>query len=176
MEVALQNYPGRVILDSVHLESGRAKIDSILPLALEHGAAVVALTIDESGMAKTAARKVEVARRIYEIVVGEYGVPPGALIFDALSFTLATGEAEFLTSAVETIEGVASIKRELPGLLTSLGISNVSFGLKPETARRSTRSFSITASRPVSTARWSTQRRSFRTSRSRPPFANSATT
>jgi 5-methyltetrahydrofolate--homocysteine methyltransferase len=132
MEVALQNYPGRAILNSVHLESGRAKIDSVLPLALEHGAAVVALTIDESGMAKTAAQKVEVARRIYEIVVGEYGLPPGALIFDALTFTLATGEAEFLTSAVETIEGLARIKRELPGVLTSLGVSNVSFGLKPE--------------------------------------------
>jgi len=131
LEVALQNYPGRAIVNSVHLEAGRSKIDVILPLAREHGAAVVALTIDESGMAKTAARKAEVARRIYEIAVGEYGLPPGALIFDALTFTLATGEAEFLTSAVETIEGIRRIKRELPGVLTSLGVSNVSFGLKP---------------------------------------------
>ncbi|HXO17690.1 MAG TPA: homocysteine S-methyltransferase family protein, partial [Candidatus Dormibacteraeota bacterium] len=132
LEVALQNYPGRAIVNSVHLESGRSKIDAVLPLALEHGAAIVALTIDESGMAKTAERKAEVARRIYDIVVGEYGVPPGALIFDPLTFTLATGEAEFLTSAVETIEGIRRIKRELPGALTSLGVSNVSFGLKPE--------------------------------------------
>jgi 5-methyltetrahydrofolate--homocysteine methyltransferase len=131
LEVALQNYPGRAILNSVHLESGRAKMDAVLPLAREHGAAVVALTIDESGMAKTAARKVEVARRIYEIAVGEYGLPPGALIFDALTFTLATGEAEFATSAVETIEGIREIKRAFAGVLTSLGISNVSFGLKP---------------------------------------------
>ncbi|HVA34106.1 MAG TPA: methionine synthase, partial [Candidatus Baltobacteraceae bacterium] len=131
LEVALQNYPGRAILNSVHLESGRAKIDAVLPMAIEHGAAVVALTIDETGMAKTAQRKLEVARRIYEIVVGEYGLPPGALIFDDLTFTLATGEAEFLTSAVETIEGIREIKRELPGVLTSLGVSNVSFGLKP---------------------------------------------
>jgi 5-methyltetrahydrofolate--homocysteine methyltransferase len=132
MEVALQNYPGRVILNSVHLESGRAKIDAVMPLAREHGAAVLALTIDETGMAKTAARKLEVARRIYEIAVGEYGLPPGALIFDTLTFTLATGEAEFATSAIETIEGIRHIKRELPGALTSLGISNVSFGLKPD--------------------------------------------
>jgi 5-methyltetrahydrofolate--homocysteine methyltransferase len=131
LEVALQNYPGRAILNSVHLESGRAKMDAVLPLAREHGAAVVALTIDESGMAKTAARKVEVARRIYEIAVGEYGLPSGALIFDALTFTLATGEAEFAASAVETIEGIRAIKRAFAGVLTSLGISNVSFGLKP---------------------------------------------
>ena len=107
-------------------------MDSVLPLAREHGAAVVALTIDESGMAKTAERKAEVARRIYEIAVREYGIPAGALIFDDLTFTLATGEAEFLDSALETIEGIRRIKRELPGVLTSLGISNVSFGLKPE--------------------------------------------
>ncbi len=131
MQVALENYPGRAILNSVHLEAGRAKMDVVLPLAKEHGAAVVALTIDESGMAKTAQRKLEVARRIYDIVVGEYGLPPGALIFDDLTFTLATGDAEFLTSAVETIDGIRLIKRELPGVLTSLGVSNVSFGLKP---------------------------------------------
>ena len=131
LEVALQNYPGRAMLNSVNLEAGRAKIDVVVPLAREHGAAIVALTIDESGMAKTAARKAAVARRIYEIVVGEYGLPAGALIFDALTFTLATGEAEFAASAIETIEGIRSIKRELPGVLTSLGISNVSFGLRP---------------------------------------------
>jgi len=131
LETALQNYPGRAILNSVHLESGRAKLDAVLPLAREHGAAVVALTIDEKGMAKTAERKLEVARRIYEIAVGEYGLPPGALIFDDLTFTLATGEPEFLNSAVETIEGIRLIKRELQGPLTSLGVSNVSFGLRP---------------------------------------------
>ncbi len=131
LEVALQNYAGRAILNSINLEAGRAKADVVLPLAREHGAAVVALTIDESGMAKTAERKAEVARRIYEIAVDEYGLPPGALIFDALTFTLATGEAEFAPSAIETIEGIRRIKRELPGVLTSLGVSNVSFGLKP---------------------------------------------
>jgi 5-methyltetrahydrofolate--homocysteine methyltransferase len=131
VEVALQNYPGRAIVNSVHLEAGRAKMDIVVPLAKEHGAALVALTIDESGMAKTAARKLEVAKKIYDIVVTEYGLPPGALIFDDLTFTLATGDPEFETSAIETIEGIRLIKRELPGVLTSLGVSNVSFGLKP---------------------------------------------
>ncbi len=131
MQIALENYPGRAILNSVHLEAGRTKIDLIVPLAKEHGAAIVALTIDESGMAKTAQRKLEVARRIYDIVVDEYGIPAGALIFDDLTFTLATGDTEFADSAVETIEGIRAIKRELPGVLTSLGVSNVSFGLKP---------------------------------------------
>jgi 5-methyltetrahydrofolate--homocysteine methyltransferase len=128
---ALENYPGRAIVNSVHLESGRAKIDSVLPAVLEHGAAVVALTIDEEGMAKTAERKAQVAKRIYDIVVDEYGLPAGALIFDDLTFTLATGDAEYVHSAVETIEGIRAIKSQLPGVLTSLGVSNVSFGLKP---------------------------------------------
>ena len=131
VEIALQNYPGRAIVNSVHLEAGRAKIDVVMPTVVEHGAAVVALTIDEVGMAKTAERKLEVARRIHGIVCGEYGLPPGALIFDDLTFTLATGEPEFLDSAVATIDGIRLIKRELPGVLTSLGVSNVSFGLKP---------------------------------------------
>ena len=131
VEIALQNYPGRAIVNSVHLEAGRAKMDVVLPVVKEHGAAVVALTIDETGMAKTAARKLEVAQRIHDIVVGEYGIPAGALIFDALTFTLATGDSEFSESAVATIEGIRAIKTEIPGVLTSLGVSNVSFGLKP---------------------------------------------
>ena len=131
MEIALQNYPGRAILNSVHLEAGRAKMDRVLPLAIEHGAAVVALTIDEDGMAKSVDRKLAVAKRIYEIAVGEYGLPPGALIFDALTFTLATGDAEFAESGIATIDGIRAIKAALPGVLTSLGVSNVSFGLQP---------------------------------------------
>ncbi|HEX5274319.1 MAG TPA: methionine synthase [Candidatus Rubrimentiphilum sp.] len=131
LQAALEAYPGRAILNSVHLESGRAKIDAVLPLAMEHGAAVVALTIDETGMAKTAERKLEVAKRIYDIVVNEYGLPPGALIFDDLTFTLATGDQEYINSAVDTIDGIKAIKEALPGVLTSLGVSNVSFGLNP---------------------------------------------
>jgi 5-methyltetrahydrofolate--homocysteine methyltransferase len=129
VEAALRQYPGRAVINSINLENGRTRIDQVLPLAVEHGSALIALTIDEDGMAKTADRKVEVARRIHDIVVGEYGLEPGALIFDDLTFTLATGEAEFRRSAVETIEGIRRIRQELPGVLTSLGVSNVSFGL-----------------------------------------------
>jgi len=131
IEAALKIYAGRPIVNSVNLENGREKIDTVLPLVKESGAAVVALTIDETGMAKTAEAKADVAARIYEIVCGEYGIAPGALIFDALTFTLATGDPEFFPSAVETIEGIRLIKERLPGVLTSLGVSNVSFGLKP---------------------------------------------
>jgi 5-methyltetrahydrofolate--homocysteine methyltransferase len=129
VEAALKQYPGRATINSINLENGRERVDAVLPHAVEHGAAVVALTIDEQGMAKTAARKLEIARRIHDIAVGEYGLDPADLIFDDLTFTLATGDAEFRRSAVETIDGLRAIKRELPGVLTSLGVSNVSFGL-----------------------------------------------
>ena len=131
LEAALKIYAGRPIVNSINLENGREKLDTILPLVVESGAAVVALTIDETGMAKTAERKIEIAERIAAIVCDEYGVPPGALIFDALTFTLATGDPEYVDSAVATIEGIRTIKARLPGVLTSLGVSNVSFGLKP---------------------------------------------
>jgi 5-methyltetrahydrofolate--homocysteine methyltransferase len=131
IEAALKIYAGRPVVNSINLEAGRAKTDQVMPLVMEAGAALVALTIDEIGMAKTAERKLEISQRIYDIVVGEYGLPPGALIIDALVFTLATGQPEFLDAAVATIDGIRMIKRELPGVLTSLGVSNVSFGLKP---------------------------------------------
>jgi 5-methyltetrahydrofolate--homocysteine methyltransferase len=128
---ALEHVPGRAIVNSINMENGRKRIEDVLPLVRKHGAAVVALTIDETGMAKTRERKVEIARRIHEIATTEYGLDSSALIFDALTFTLATGEAEWIDSAKETIEGIKLIKRELPGVLTILGVSNVSFGLTP---------------------------------------------
>ena len=129
LETALQTAPGRCLVNSTHLEGGRAKADRVLGLARKYNAAVIALTIDEQGMAKTAERKLEVARRIYDIAVNEFGFKPGDLVFDDLTFTLATGDPEFGQSAVETLEGIRLIKKELPGVLTSLGVSNVSFGL-----------------------------------------------
>ncbi len=132
IQAALEHIPGRAIINSINMENGRARIESVVPLAITHGAALVALTIDEVGMAKTRDRKLEVARRIHDIVVGEYGMQPSDLIFDALTFTLATGDAEWIDSAHETIEGIRLIKRELPGVLTILGVSNVSFGLAPK--------------------------------------------
>ncbi|MGH7678609.1 MAG: homocysteine S-methyltransferase family protein, partial [Gemmatimonadaceae bacterium] len=132
IESALEHIPGRAIINSINMENGRERIDKVVPLAKKHGAALVALTIDPVGMAKTRERKLEVARAIYDIVVGEYGLAPEDLIYDDLTFTLATGDAEWINSAIETIEGIKLIKRELPGVYTSLGVSNVSFGLATE--------------------------------------------
>ena len=132
IEAALEHIPGRAVINSINMENGRQRIDAVVPLAKKHGAALVALTIDEIGMAKTRERKLEVARAIYEIVVNEYGMQPEDLIYDDLTFTLATGDPEMAASAIETIEGIRLIKRELPGVFTSLGVSNVSFGLAPE--------------------------------------------
>jgi 5-methyltetrahydrofolate--homocysteine methyltransferase len=129
MEAALKTAPGRCLLNSTHLEAGRAKADQVFSLAKKHNAAVLCLTIDERGMAKTAVNKLEVAKRIFNIAVHEHGLPPEALVFDTLTFTLATGDEAFAASAEETIEGIRLIKKELPGTFTSLGVSNVSFGL-----------------------------------------------
>src|ERR687898_551548 len=129
IETALEQIPGRAIVNSVNLEAGRAKLDRVVPIAMAHGAALIALTIDEVGMAKTAERKLEVARRIHDIVCGEHGMDPQLLIFDLLTFTLTTGDEEWRPSAVETIEGIRALKQELPKVKTSLGVSNVSFGV-----------------------------------------------
>ena len=131
IEKALEQIPGRAIVNSINLEAGRDKADTVIPMAKAHGAALIALTIDEVGMAKTADRKVEIAQRIKEIACDEHGLDPEALIFDALTFTLTTGDEEWRPSAVETIEGIRRIKAELPGVKTSLGVSNVSFGVSP---------------------------------------------
>ncbi len=131
IQAALEQIPGRAIVNSINLEAGRDKLDTVVPLAKSHGAAVIALTIDEVGMAKTAERKVEVAKRIVELACDEHGLDRDALIFDALTFTLTTGDEEWRPSAVETIDGIRRIKAELPGVQTSLGVSNVSFGVSP---------------------------------------------
>ena len=125
----LDQVPGRAIVNSVNLEAGRAKLDRVVPMAIEHGAAVIALTIDEVGMAKTTERKVEIAQRIHDICVGEHGLESEMLIFDVLTFTLTTGDEEWRPSAVETIKGIRDVKAALPGVKTSLGVSNVSFGV-----------------------------------------------
>ncbi len=132
MEVALKINPGRCLLNSTHLESGREKADIVFRLAKEHNAAVLCLTIDENGMAKTAQRKLEVAERIYKIAVEEHGLPPQSLVFDPLTFTLATGDPEYELSAMETLDGIRLIKENLPGVFTSLGISNISFGFNAQ--------------------------------------------
>ncbi len=131
LEVALKTAPGRCLINSTHLEAGRGKADKIFALAKEHNAAVIVLTIDENGMAKTREKKLEVAKRIYDIAVNDHGLKPEDLVYDALTFTLATGDEEFANSAIETIEGIRLIKQNLPGVMASLGVSNLSFGLAP---------------------------------------------
>ncbi|MBL8091785.1 MAG: methionine synthase [Anaerolineales bacterium] len=132
LEIALQTAPGRCLINSTHLEAGREKADKVFGLAKKYNAAVICLTIDENGMAKTAQRKYEVAQRIYDIAVNDHGLKAEDLVFDDLTFTLATGDAEFVDSAKETIDGIRLIEEKLPGVMTSLGVSNLSFGFAPQ--------------------------------------------
>ncbi|MDR2734079.1 MAG: homocysteine S-methyltransferase family protein [Spirochaetota bacterium] len=136
LDAALKVYGGRPIINSVNLEAGEAHAEKICRLAKRHGAALIALVIDENeGMAKTAAKKMEVAKRIYEIAVMRAGLAPGDLIFDMLTFTLASGDADSRGSALETLEAMRRVKAELPEARTVLGLSNVSFGLAPAARR-----------------------------------------
>jgi len=131
LEIALKYAPGRCLINSTNLENGQTKADQVFHLAVKFNAAVIALTIDEKGMAITADRKLEIARRIYDIAVNQHGLHPTALVFDALTFTLATGEPEYDRSAIETMDAIRLIKASIPDVTTSLGVSNVSFGLTP---------------------------------------------
>lgn len=130
-EAALALYPGRGIINGNNLENGRERIDRILPIAKKHGAGVLSMTIDEAGMAHDRQRKFEIAQRITGIAVNDYGMQPEDLIFDTLTFPLTTGQAELRNDAVETIEGIRMIKQNIPGVMTALGVSNVSFGVSP---------------------------------------------
>ena len=132
LEEALRLIAGKAIVNSINMEDGEERIRRVVPLCRKFGAAVIALTIDEQGMAKTADRKVAIAKIIYDLVVNRYGMKPHDLIFDTLTFTLGSGEEEFRRAGIETIEGIRRIKRELPGVRTLLGVSNISFGLSPE--------------------------------------------
>ncbi|MBS1767744.1 MAG: methionine synthase [Acidobacteria bacterium] len=132
LERALQRAPGKCVVNSINFEDGEAKARKVLDLCRTYGAAVVALTIDERGMAKSIEDKVAIAKRLHELVVGEYGLAPGDLIIDPLTFTLGSGDEEFRASAAATLDAIRRIKAELPGVLTMLGVSNVSFGLAPE--------------------------------------------
>ncbi|HSQ76806.1 MAG TPA: homocysteine S-methyltransferase family protein, partial [Bacteroidota bacterium] len=131
IEEALQHCGGKAIINSINLEDGEERIKAILPLCKAYGAAVIALVIDEEGMAKTADRKVAIARRIHDIAVQRYGMKPHDLIFDMLTFTLGSGDEEFRRAGIETLDAIRRVKKELPGVKTLLGVSNISFGLAP---------------------------------------------
>jgi len=129
LEEALQRCGGRAVINSINLEEGEGRADRICALAKRYGAALIALTIDEQGMALEVERKLAVARRLYDIAVGRHGLRPQDLIFDPLTFTLGSGDASLTTAGLSTLEGVRRIKEELPGVYTLLGVSNISFGL-----------------------------------------------
>jgi 5-methyltetrahydrofolate--homocysteine methyltransferase len=131
IEAALKLCSGKAIINSINLEDGRKTLDPKTKLAKKYGAALVALTIDEKGQADTAEWKFEVAKRIYDIVVREYGIPPSDLMFDPLVFPVSTGQEQTRKSAIATFEAIRLIKQKLPGALTHVGLSNCSFGLSP---------------------------------------------
>ncbi len=134
LELALRHCQGKAIVNSINLEDGEERFERVAPLLRRYGAATVVGCIDENkqqGMAVTRARKLEIAERSYELLTGRYGIPARDLIFDPLVFPVGTGDANYIGSAVETIEGLRAIKSRFPECKTILGISNVSFGLPP---------------------------------------------
>jgi len=134
LEAGLAWLGGRAILNSANLEDGDAegsRIDRVMKLAKEYGAAVICLLIDEEGQARDIEWKLRIAHRIHDLAVNRYGLESSDLIFDALTFPLSTGGDDLRGDAIATIEAIRRIKSELPGVFTTLGVSNVSFGLKP---------------------------------------------
>ncbi len=134
IESALRACQGKAIVNSINLEDGEDRFEKVVPLLKKYGGAVVVGCIDEDkqqGMAVTRARKLAVAERSHALLTGKYGLPARDLIFDALVFPVGTGDANYIGSAVETIEGIRAIKARFPECKTILGISNVSFGLPP---------------------------------------------
>ena len=132
IELALRHCQGKAIVNSVNLEDGEERFARVVPLLKAYGGAVVVGCIDEDkqqGMAVTRQRKLAIAERSHALLTGTYGVPARDIIFDALVFPVGTGDANYVGSAVETIEGLRAIKARFPECKTILGISNVSFGL-----------------------------------------------
>ncbi len=131
IEEALKRAGGRCVINSINLEDGEERMNKVCPMAKTYGAALVALTIDEKGMAKTRDAKLAIAKRIHDLAINKFGLRPQDLMFDTLTFTLGSGDEEFRKAGIETIEAIRLIKKELPGVFTVLGVSNISFGLAP---------------------------------------------
>ncbi|WP_320035838.1 methionine synthase [Halarcobacter sp.] len=129
LEAALKQIGGRPIINSVNLEDGEDKFDEVCKLAKKFGAALVCLVIDEIGMAKTCERKLEVAERIYDLCVNRHGFNPEDLVFDMLTFTIGSGDEEYRTAGIETLEAIREFQIRHPEVGTTLGLSNISFGL-----------------------------------------------
>jgi 5-methyltetrahydrofolate--homocysteine methyltransferase len=129
LEEALKRTPGKAIINSINLEDGEKRSSIVLPMAKRYGAAVIALTIDEDGMALTAEKKIAIAQRIFHLAVEKYGLRPQEIIFDELTLPVSTGQEEYRTAGLETLKAVEGIKLALPDCKTILGVSNISFGL-----------------------------------------------
>jgi 5-methyltetrahydrofolate--homocysteine methyltransferase len=129
VEEALKRIPGKAIINSINLEDGEKRTSKVLPMARRYGAAVIALTIDEDGMALTADKKVAIAHRIYQLATEKYGLRGIDIIFDALTLPITTGQEDYRSAGIETLAAVKRIKQELPAVKTILGVSNISFGL-----------------------------------------------
>lgn len=129
VETALKLIPGKAIVNSINLEDGEKRTSKVLPMVKKFGAAVIALTIDEEGMALTAEKKFAIAQRIFKLATEKYGIAPQDLVFDALTLPISTGQEEYRTAGVETMKAIELIKKNIPGVLTILGVSNISFGL-----------------------------------------------
>jgi 5-methyltetrahydrofolate--homocysteine methyltransferase len=129
VEEALKRIPGKAIINSINLEDGEKRTSKVLPMAKRYGAAVIALTIDEEGMALTAEKKTAIAKRIYDLATTKYGIRPVDIIFDALTLPISTGQEEYRSAGIETLNAIKRIKHELPDVKTILGVSNISFGL-----------------------------------------------
>jgi 5-methyltetrahydrofolate--homocysteine methyltransferase len=135
IDEALRRIPGKAYINSINLEDGEKRTSKVLPMAKRFGAGVVALTIDEEGMALTAEKKLAIAKRIYEMATKKYGIRPVDIIFDVLTLPISTGQEEYRNAGIETLKAVEAIKRELPGVKTILGVSNISFGLSAYSRR-----------------------------------------
>ena len=132
MELALKRLQGKCLLNSINLEDGEGRFEQVVPLLKRFGGAVVVGCIDDDpqhGMALTATRKLEVARRSFDLLVGKYGLRPEDIVFDPLVFPVGTGDENYIGSAQQTVEGVRLVTEAFPLCATILGISNVSFGL-----------------------------------------------
>lgn len=127
---AISQIPGRPIINSINLEGDGSRFHSLAPIMAKFGIPAISMCIGPNGMAKTSDEKKTVAKLLYDTGM-KYGLKPWQYIFDVLTFTLATGEQEYANSAVETLKGISLVKKEIPGCFTTLGLSNVSFGLPP---------------------------------------------
>ncbi|MDR3012024.1 MAG: homocysteine S-methyltransferase family protein [Chitinispirillales bacterium] len=135
LEAALNKSPGSVLINSINLEHDGEKARKILPLAVDFGCPVIALTIDNIGMAATAERKLEITAALRKLACDEYGLPEHYLYIDPLVFTLSTGDTAAASAALESLEALRRIKKVFPNIRTAMGVSNVSFGLKPKARR-----------------------------------------